>query len=151
MSSSRKAMGFSLIEVMITVVVVAIALLGLLSAFAYGMKADENAHRRSEATNHARFILGQVRRDASVMQDWTSNSLPAAFLMADADRDRLDAAPLAGLPANSNTTRNIQVTRGVGAGHLSNLARVQVRVYYSIRGNEKSVEVIALQPQRDTP
>lgn len=58
--------GFSLPELLIALVIIAIALLGLISALTYGMRANEGAARRSQALNYARMLMGKIKRNAAL-------------------------------------------------------------------------------------
>jgi len=141
LSSRRRAQGFSLIEVLIVIIVVALALLGTIASMTFGLKSSKQAERLSEATNYARESIGLVRDQGLA---WAT-PLDAALNDSESTRRDLNAAPLTAMPAGTNMKRNIQVLQGTGPGELANVARVRVRVYWTIDGHEKSVELVAFQ------
>lgn len=149
-----KRRGFSLIEILIVVVVVAIALMGLMASLAFGLQASGNAERMTEATNHARRVVGIIRADATSAQTgvfpgtapYTPNN--ALENADDSERTALNAAPLTDLPGDTNMERNIQITYLTDPGgqpQRDNLARIQVRVFWTVKGQEHMVEMVAFQ------
>lgn len=74
--------GFTLIEVMVTLVVLAVGLLGLSALLSTGLRFNTSAVYRSQATNMAYFIIDcmQANRTAAIAQDYVSgipDTLPA--------------------------------------------------------------------------
>lgn len=61
--------GFSLIEILIAVIVLAIGIMGMLGALSYGLKAGENSSRMSKCTNFSRRLLERIIIDGA----WTGN------------------------------------------------------------------------------
>lgn len=67
----RSRKGFSLIEILIAIVVLAIGIMGVLGALAYGVKAGEYSSRTTKATNLSRRLLERLLVD----QAWTGGVL----------------------------------------------------------------------------
>ena len=125
--------GFSLSEVLISIAVISIGMLGLMSAMLFGTKASSHAQRSSQAANYAREIIEFIR-----MRDWAASPPTGLVDVSDATRKALGAAPLNGstgatftIPADANYTRNIQITPVAG---LTDLYRIQVRVFFTATG-----------------
>lgn len=140
-------------ELLIALVIIAIALLGLISALAYGMRANEGAERRSQALNYARMLMGEIKRNAALPSpdSWVWDTPPTGlFDSSDTDHTTaLDAAPFdTGLfPPDTRMTRNIMVVQPLASsGHRSRLARVRVRVFWEKNGVEKDVELVGYVP-----
>jgi type IV pilus assembly protein PilV len=70
--SSNKSRGFSLLEVLVTFVVLSIGLLGLAALHANGLKNNQSAYWRSQATILAYSILDSMRtnRAAALNEDY---------------------------------------------------------------------------------
>lgn len=156
-SSCRRPAGFSVPELLIALVIIAIALLGLISALTYGMRANEGAQRRSQALNYARKLMGEIKRNAArpSPNSWVFDTPPAGlFDSSESDHSTaLDAAPFdtGQFPADTGMTRNIMVTQPLGSsGHRANLAQVRVRVFWQKNGVEKSVELVSFTPLVET-
>lgn len=58
---SRQASGFSLLEVLITILVVSVGLLGLAALQAFSLKANQSANFRTQATSLAYMIIDRMR------------------------------------------------------------------------------------------
>ncbi|MBI3925985.1 MAG: prepilin-type N-terminal cleavage/methylation domain-containing protein [Armatimonadetes bacterium] len=143
----RRSAAFSLIEIMITLAVVSMALLGLLGALTFGLRASDHAESMTQATNTAREIIGVIR-DSEIA--WDDPLDPALDDAENVRRGLTDGpAPLdtLQLPAPTSTMRrNIQVVRGIGPDpEMADIARIRVRVFWTVRGHEKSVELTAFQ------
>ena len=61
----RKQTGFTLIEILVTVVVLAIGLLGLAGLQATALSFNSTAYQRSQATNLAYDIIDRMRANAA--------------------------------------------------------------------------------------
>ncbi len=57
---NKQHRGFSLIEILIAIVVLAIGIMGVLGALSYGLQASENSSRMTKATNFSRRLLEQI-------------------------------------------------------------------------------------------
>ena len=142
--NSRTRRAFTLVEVLIAIFVITVGMLGTISALVFGAKAAQHSDRMTEATNHAREVIEQVRSSNLV---W-ANPLNPALNQTDSARSPLNAgpAPLTNLPSDSNMTRNIQIIQGIGPDpEMANIARVRVRVFFVIKGHEKVVELMAFE------
>ena len=64
--------GFSLIEVLVALIVLAIGLLGLASLQARGLKFNQDAYIRSQATTLAYDIMDRMRADRGNALDFTT-------------------------------------------------------------------------------
>lgn len=65
----RKQGGFTLIEVLVTVVVLAIGLLGLAGLQATALSFNSTAYQRSQATNLAYDIIDRMRANATAARN----------------------------------------------------------------------------------
>lgn len=66
---ARASGGFSLLEVLIAVVILAIGLLGIASTQILSLQQTGNANLRSQATIHAQNLADEVRANGSSMVD----------------------------------------------------------------------------------
>ncbi len=57
---NKRHRGFSLIEILIAIVVLAIGIMGVLGALSYGLQASENSSRMTKATNFSRRLLERI-------------------------------------------------------------------------------------------
>ncbi|MDD5033547.1 MAG: type IV pilus modification protein PilV [Methylococcaceae bacterium] len=73
MLNDRKPRGFTLLEVLITVLVLSIGLLGLAGLQITGLKNDQSAYYRSQATMLAYDILDVLRSNRQVARDGSYN------------------------------------------------------------------------------
>lgn len=131
--------GYSLVEILIMMVIVTIALLGLMGSFAYGVRANAQAHKTATATGYASQVMDMIRTNNYAWVDPSGN-------LADPDgstRKALNAAPLTMAPADAAFTRNVEITQGIGAGYKANIARIKVRIHwFTDAGAEKTVELV---------
>lgn len=79
LSSSRiKQRGFTLLEVLITLVILAIGLLGLAGMQAIGLKNNSSAYQRSQATQMAYDIADRMRANIAAIGNYrTSVTAPS--------------------------------------------------------------------------
>jgi len=61
MTTYRKSNGFTLLEVLITILIVSVGLLGLAALQAFSLKADQSANFRTQATSLAYMIVDRMR------------------------------------------------------------------------------------------
>lgn len=143
----RRKLGFSLVEVLIAMGVLSIGLLGVISTFTYGTQSQGHAQQMSQAVNRAREIMDVIRQENWAFNPPAGTTWTSATGWASSTRTPLDAAPfdsttgVDALPANTNLTRNVHVTQN-SSGQL---ATITVQVFWSVRGSEHSVELVALQ------
>ena len=70
MSPKRQQAGFGLFEILITIVIVAIGLLGLAAMQATGLKNNQSAYRSSQATFLAYDIADRMRTNTSAISSY---------------------------------------------------------------------------------
>ncbi|MBI3927151.1 MAG: prepilin-type N-terminal cleavage/methylation domain-containing protein [Armatimonadetes bacterium] len=147
---NRRALpGFSLIEILIAVAVLAIGILGTYSSFAWGTLSAHYGSEVSEATMYARQLMEIIRSQNLAFQD--APDLPdAASGLNDNPTDRvaLNAVPHGSfgvLPADTRFTRNIRVERLSSNvnDHRYNIFRVTVTIYWNRQGVEKEVKLMS--------
>lgn len=140
--------GYSLIELLLTVPILAVASLGVLSVLTYGAVAADTAGEFSQATQYGREIVEYVRADRFNMNPLGDlEALAASGLINGTTDERaavnstpFDDPGLFDLPDDDRFQRNIQITHLVP----KRLARIQVRVFYrGSKGQEKFVETVA--------
>ena len=125
------------------------ALLGVLSVFAFGVRAQHTGGRTTEAINYCRELMEAIRVRNFAFQSWPSLPTAASGVNAAAATDRvaLDAFPFNGgdiaIPANTNFTRNIQMTKLATSGYQANVVVITVKVYWVDRGKEREVALQA--------
>lgn len=90
----RKADGFTLIEVLVAIVVLATGLLGLAGLQVWGVRNTNNAYLRSQATLLANDMAERMRANAIGAYDFTSDITGATYTNAYAaiDSDDIDCA-----------------------------------------------------------
>ncbi len=151
-----------MVEVLYSVAILSIALLGVMSAITYGLTAADSAGNFSTASRLGREIVEVIRTNPISLPLFgppPSNALPASVAPAglidtggvnQMPRRRLADAPLNnpvfglnlapdGGQLDRTSHRNIQVV-AVRPGFLN---RVHVRVYWEQNGKEKFVETVA--------
>lgn len=145
--SARFHRGFSFLEVLISVVVLTIGLLGVMGSLTFGLRASAYSGTTSEAVNCARQILERIRLQNLA---WSDNVIPPDTVgLADtaSDRRAIEAPPFQAMTPSRNLRRNIQMHRVsmVASDPNYNLMQVQVTIYWFDRGSEKSVALCAFQ------
>lgn len=147
-AASRR--GFSLIEVLIAVGVISVALLGVLSVFAFGVRAQHTGGRTTEAINYCRELMEVIRLQNLAFQSWgTTGALPGSGSgVNDADDTvrRPIEEPFSGnqpVPPNTNFTRNIRIKKLATSGYQSNVVIISVKVFWADRGKEREVQLQA--------
>lgn len=133
----------TLVEVLVAVGVLSVGILGLISTFIYGTQATKHGVLMSEANNHARQLVAQIR-----INNFPFSTTPVTGLVdaSPSDRTPLAAAPFqsgggAEVTGGTDFTRNISISYNAD----NDLATITVRVYWFERGSERNVELIALQ------
>ena len=74
--------GFTLLEVLIAIVVMAIGLLGLASLHARGLQFTHDAYLRSQATVHAYDIMERIRNNVDNASGYVGTSAPVGACSA---------------------------------------------------------------------
>jgi type IV pilus assembly protein PilV len=72
MRNPKRLSGFTLIEVLISLVVLAIGLLGLAALQAEGLKNNQNAYARSQATQLAYDLADRIRANLAAKSSYTT-------------------------------------------------------------------------------
>ncbi len=106
--SGAPSKGFTLTEVLITVVIMAIGLLGLAGMQANSLKFNHSAYLRSQATNLAYDIVDRMRanRSAALAGAYdiaVGGALPTGTAIADTDLAQWKPALAAELPAGDGS------------------------------------------------
>ena len=147
---SSKSRAFTLVEVMISLVVLAIALLGVMSSIAYGTRHARSGEELTEAVQLARQILVSLQETSSLD---TTNIGDAWFGENSGLRDaagvrrELNAAPLGALiatPAQLSRYKRRLVAERVSSDsrdHRYGLARVHVEIFGESKTGERRLEL----------
>lgn len=103
----RREGGFSLIEVLIAVLILAIGLLGLAGLQTFSLQSNMNAYQRSQATTLAYEIIDAMRTNRAVAltggYDMGLGEIPAGASIADQDRIAWRQRVTALLPAGDTS------------------------------------------------
>jgi len=78
MTQTNKQHGFTLIEVLITMVIMAIGLLGLAGLQVVSLRNTEVAYQRSQATSLAYDMLDRMRSNPKAVEDGRYNAITTA-------------------------------------------------------------------------
>jgi type IV pilus assembly protein PilV len=102
-TKSRMQSGFSLIEVLVSMVVIALGLLGFAGLQAYSVKSNALAMQRSVAAMHAHSIVECMRSNIANIASYDTDVVAPANSIAGTDRTNW-ATNLAGaLPGGTGT------------------------------------------------
>ncbi len=123
--------GFSLIELMVTIVILGVGIAGVAAMFLYGYRAQLNAHYTILATAAANEVLEEMR--SAGYNNVDSEHFPSAFTVADVPRG-VGTIAWEQFPAPTST----------------NMKRVTVEVSWqggrTIHGVTRASTLIALRP-----
>jgi len=140
----NKGRGYSQIELMVAVLILAVGLLGVFAAFAFAHKSITYGGQVSQALNYAQTITELIRGRGMV--DFALSNLGFAA----ENRSAINAAPFASdLPDDPTYKRKITLERvSSNPGMVEyNLARIKVQVFWEVPTKngkvEKSVELIS--------
>ncbi len=145
--------GFTLVEVLVSITLLAIALLGVMGSIAYGTRHSTSGEQLSEATHLARSILSYVQEatlldTVELAQPWPTNG--SGLNDDDTTFRQLDDPPLGGLRFENTQLerfrrriRSKRVTDDSG-NYRYKLARVQVSVFWSSKQGERNVSMTGL-------
>lgn len=150
LTSARKYRAFTLVEVLISLALLTIALLGVMGSIAYGTRHSRSGEELTEATQLARQILVSLQ-ETSVLD---TTEIGASWFSADSGlmdeegvRREIDAAPLGNLvlPAEllSRYKRRV-VTQRLSPNpndHRYRLARAQVEIFWESKVGERQLEM----------
>jgi len=130
---------FTLSEILISIAVLSIGMLGLMAAMLYGSRGAEHARRVTEANNYARQILEIIR----------IRNVASEAGATDSGQVALNAGNYSGtwgvMPANTDYRRQVTCTLLSSAAGVS-LYNIKVRVFWnsSGQGAERSVDLVAV-------
>jgi prepilin-type N-terminal cleavage/methylation domain-containing protein len=144
---------FTLAEVMVSIAVLAIALLGVMGSIAYGTRHSRSGEELTEAVQQARQLLVRLQETSALdttdlgepwpKDDSGLNDRPGV-------RRELDASPLGGsgipLPQLERYKRRI-VSRRLSndpGDHRYQLAQVTVEVFWESKQGERRLELTGL-------
>lgn len=148
MRTEPRRRGFSQVELLIAVGVLAVGILGVCATFGYALRAETHAGRLSEATGHARQLVELIRvRNLPFQYDPGMPPADSGLNDTASQRRPLNGAPFASdLPASTGLSRNIRIERVSTdtSDYRYNLARVTVTVYWQDRGGEKRVQLVSV-------
>lgn len=139
-----------MVEVLISLAVLAIALLGVMSSIAYGTRHSRSGEELTEAVQLARQILVSLQETSAL--DTTDIGKPwfdenSGLRDAAGVRRELDAAPLGGMavpaPQLSRYKRRLVTERlsTEAQDHRYGLARVQVEIFWESKVGERRLEL----------
>lgn len=128
-----QASGFTLIEVMVAILVMAIGLLGFALMLAMGLRFSQAANQRTQATNLAHDLLDQMRVNR-IMRNYY---VAAGFAPGSVTGCVTGARPTGTVGVQANITRwQCQVVRTLGPGASANVAIAGSVVTVSINWQE---------------
>lgn len=120
---SRKQSGFSMLEVLITVLILSFGLLGMASMVTTGMKSNNTSHYRSVATQQTQDIADRMRANLTGVRNGTYNNLATNIpTSSDCAATACDATQMAVYDhAQWNTANSRVLPGGLGtvAGNLA--------------------------------
>lgn len=145
----RKRRGFSLVEVLFAIGVVAIGLLALMSVFITGQRANTYGKNLSDATNHARQIMEIIRSRGLAFKTGQVPPNAASGFNDGTTRKALNATPplqMAMMPDEPRFTRTITTVRASNqaSSYLYSMLICTVTVYWEERGVIKSISISSL-------
>ncbi|MDP3663431.1 MAG: type IV pilus modification protein PilV [Nitrosomonas sp.] len=120
---SRKQYGFSMLEVLITVLILSFGLLGMASMVTTGMKSNNTSHYRSVATQQSQDIADRMRANLTGVRNGSYNNLATNIpTSSDCAAAACDATQMAVYDhAQWNTANSRVLPGGLGtvAGNLA--------------------------------
>lgn len=148
-----KSRGFTLVEVLVSLTLITIAVLGVLGSIAYGTKHAGTGEELAEATHVCRSIMTYLQETTlldtvEIARPWLSEE--SGLNDPDTAFRQLDDAPLGGMNFQPRQLeryrRRIECVR-VNDDPLNyryKLARVKVSVFWQSKERERSVEMTGL-------
>ncbi|HBU28459.1 MAG TPA: type IV pilus modification protein PilV [Thiobacillus sp.] len=110
MNIMHKQSGFSMLEALITLLIVSLGLLGIAGIIANSLKVNQGAQARSQASWLANDIIDRMRANRTTAETTPAaytlagcDAIPAVNLVATADLTQWCAAVTAALPASTGS------------------------------------------------
>lgn len=129
--AGRKTAGFSMIEVMVALVVLAIGLLGFALLQTMNLRFTQSANYRTQATNLAYDLLDQMRANR-FQAAWYAGSTGASFNAGDVD-DIECSRPIGDVTIQASSDRwKCQVARTLGPSASANVTYINGDVTVAI-------------------
>lgn len=153
MTGNRTQRGFSLVEVLISIALLAVALLGVMGSIAYGTRHSGSGAELSEAVHLARTVLVHIQEAGLVDTTELDEAWPTtdSGLNDEIDMRRpIDEAPFGGLeftlPQLQRYQRRIVSERSSEEplDHRYRLATVTVHLYWQSPQGERTVHLTGL-------
>lgn len=147
--SSRRPRGFSQVEIAVTIVVLAIGILGVLASFTFSVESTRHGARTSEAVGYARQLIEYLRAGAMA---FPLDSVDPALLHPPSSNWR--DLPLLEegrynlvVPANTGFRRAVQIRRVTDDpnDYRYEIAEIEVTVYWLDKDRLRSVRLMAQQ------
>jgi len=132
----------SLIEVLMSLAILSVAILGVLSAVAYGTRAGAYGQRVTEATNYARQISEIIRSEKLA---WSNGGAPDPQLQNGVENPHIalnSGASFADLPGNTGFWRVINCAPISNPGSVPEFAflyKIEVIIRFYERGSTRQV------------
>lgn len=142
--------GFSLMEILVAVGVLAIGLLTLVGAVAYGLSVASEGEKHHQAVEHARRLIALTRaRDLPYTQPTVPPGPTSGINDAPSVRRPLGAPPFAGdgFPPDAGFERNIRLDWDYPGYRADRLVKVTVTLYWQSKGRERSLTLTGVHKQ----
>lgn len=154
LKSRERRRGLSLVELLVAIFVVAVGLLGTVSALWYGIRSEKYSDRRTNAVYQAREMINQIKR-----KDYpfiTDPAIVTALNDGDYDDDSDDNGPRQAFNAfpfaNFYTSNPYNFQRRVEMklmstdpnSHLNDLAAIKVTLWWNEGGSEKHLTLYGM-------
>jgi type IV pilus assembly protein PilV len=123
----RKQTGFTMLEVLVTMVIISFGLLGIAGIIMNGLKNNQSSYARSQASWLANDMVDRIRANSAILDDVSTNKL---FVSTTAYNLALNAAtPAAASPATIVNT-DLRAWRTVLADTLPTSKKLTVVVQW---------------------